>query len=475
MNVYVNRGDLPLGSMSQAIRVLLVVLAVVPTPAALAAGAESPEAASPPPSPVQPAQTDWSPHAPYAQAGPSPPSRDVWYQAGRGADVMGAGQNVPEWRRQVAENDLWYQRFVASTDRDALDFLDVVGIDSGFAALGWKQGSARRGDEEYAPTWRSEDGATWHSAEPISLPDGARVSRLAMLDGDLFAIGMEGTHLAVWRSSEDGAWHRLRDRPSFAADPPGTGRRFGADISDVAAGHGRIVVSGSYWTLVADPEVEPVIWTSADGRRWRRSYQTLPRPDNGIHELAVTPSGFVGLVGTSQPSDCASGGESSLALTSTDGRSWRRATRRPFGCGVRAITYDTGSGRYYALAEAPDIDGSFVVVLASDDLRTWSEVYRPPRAWEGQPWSPSAWGIDSAGGYLVVVGDASWGGGRDGGTVWTLVSTDGDTWQLTADWPQGDGRFDEVQGWAVGEPRLVVATGAGVWYADLADLETEPA
>lgn len=362
----------------------------------------------------------------------------------------------------------WQQ--AQSSDGSTLSFQDIVATDEGFVALGWRQGSTRRGDDVIAPTWRSDDGATWHPAEPIQLADGARVSRLTALDDELYAVGMDGTHLVVWRSSKDGAWRRLRDRRSFAANPPGTGRRFGASVIDVATGHGRIVVSGDYWTLVADPQVESVLWTSTDGRRWRRSYETLPPPDNGIHGLAITPSGFIGLVATNRPTDCANGSPSSLVMSSSNGRSWRRASRRAFGCSVRAITYDAGSGRYSALAEAADVDGSFAVVLASDDLRTWSEVYRPLTTWEGQPWSPSASGIDSAAGGVVVVGDADWEGDRDGSTVWVSVSTDGVTWQSSVDWPHGDGVREGIESWAMDESRLVVDAGVGVWYADLVDL-----
>ncbi len=368
-------------------------------------------------------------------------------------------------------SDSWQQ--ARSSDGSTLAFADIVATDEGFVALGWRQGSARRGEDVFAPTWRSADGATWHPGEPIPLPDGARTNQLVALGDELYAVGMDGTHLAVWRSTESGAWHRLKDRASFAANPPGTGRRFGADITDVVAGHGRIVVSGDYWTLVADPEVDPVVWSSTDGRRWRRSHETLPPPDNGIHDLAVTPSGFIGLVGTNAPTDCANGSERSLILRSTDGRSWERSTRRAFGCGASDVIFEPVSGRTYALGDAPDVDGISAVVLASDDLRTWSEVYRPPSEWEGQPWSPSAQGIESVGGTVVIVGDASWGGDRDGGTVWAAVSTDGETWQLSADWPQGDGMREELESWAVDGSRLVVDAGIGIWYTDLA--EPDPA
>ena len=364
-------------------------------------------------------------------------------------------------------SDPWQQ--ARSSDGSTLAFADIVATDEGFVALGWRQGSMRRGDDVLAPTWRSADGANWHPAESISLPDGAQANRLALLDGELYAVGMDGTHLAVWRSTGGGAWHRLKDRASFAANPPGTGRRFGADLRDVVTGHGRIVISGDYWTLVADPEVDSVLWTSTDGRRWRRSYATRPPADRGISDLAVTPSGFIGLVVTNAPTDCANGSERSLILRSTDGRSWLRATRRAFGCGVSDVIYEPLNGRTYALGDAPDVDDAFAVVLASDDLRTWTEVYRPPSEWDGQPWSPSASDVISVGGTVVVVGTASWQGDRDGGTVWAAVSTDGETWQLSADWPQGDGTREELESWAVDGSRLVVDAGVGVWYADLVD------
>ncbi len=371
--------------------------------------------------------------------------------------------------RSLAPPAGWHQ--AASSGKDALDFQDVVTFDGGYAALGWREGSRGRGQDVVAPTWRSDDGSTWHPAGPIPLTGGSRASRLGVLDDDLYALGMAGTHLAVWRLSKDGSWHRLKDRPAFSANPPGTGRRFGADIRDLALGHGRMVVSGEYWTLVADPEVEPVVWTSTDGRHWRHSPSDLPPLDNVIRDLAAAPSGFIGLVGsTNRTTPCITGAERGLTLTSIGGRSWRRATRKSFGCDVREMTYDAGSRRYYALAQAPDDEDTVAVILASDDLRTWTEVYRPPSTLDGQSWAPRGAGLDSAGGYIVVVGNASWGGDRDGGTVWAAVSADGDTWQLTADWMHGDGVRDEIEGWGMSSARVVVDSGTGVWFADLADV-----
>ncbi len=356
-----------------------------------------------------------------------------------------------------------------STDGARLGFSDITTWGDGFAALGGPQGSRWRGDAVTVPVWLSDDGADWREAGSISLPQKRmHVSHIVELDGALYAIGTEGRRLVAWRSPDGEWWRRFSRRASFAANPPGTGNRFFADISDVVAGHGQLVVSGDYATRDVDPSVEPVIWTYDSERRWQRTYPTLPPPDNAVWDLGVLPRSFIGIVDTNRPIDCIHGDSANRLLSSRDGREWERVKGARPMCGLRDITFDVLSARYYAIANAGVRDGTDVV-LASEDLRAWEEVYRLPDALEGAGWSPGALGIESAGGGVIAMGGAEW-NDRDGGTVWVATSPDGEEWELHADWPS-DAESDFGFGsWAVGTERAVLGIGTTAWYANLDDL-----
>lgn len=366
----------------------------------------------------------------------------------------------------VTASNLWQPAAAVDGTRVGLRRLTTWG--DGFAALGWQQGARWRGEEVTVPVWLSDDGAEWRATGSITLPRSrTRALEIVEFDGKLFIIGTEGRRLVVWRSPDGEWWRRLRGRASFEANPPGTGNRFFTDISDVVAGHGQLVVSGDYWTRDPDPTVEPVIWTTDEGRRWQRTYPTLPPPDNAVWNVAVLPRSFIGIVGTNAPIDCLYGDPANRLLGSDDGREWTRVKGAKPMCGLQDITFDVVSARYYVLANAA-VDDATDVVLASEDLRTWEEVYRPPETWAGEGWAPGAMGIESAGGGIVVVGEAEW-DDRDGGTVWVATSSDGEEWDLHADW-MAEGEGSEIRAWSVGDERVVISLNASTWYADLDDL-----
>lgn len=367
-----------------------------------------------------------------------------------------------------------WQRASSSPGPD-FGFTDIERWDGGFAAIGWQSGPATEPDEITVPVWLSVDGTAWYAARgAIPLPNRrARVSQLVAYRGGLLAVGAAGNRLAVWRSGDGGSWPRLDDRPALAAAPSRDLSRYAADIWDAVGGHGRVVVSGSYWTRDVDPSVDSQVWTSRDGRRWQRELPALPPPDNGIIGLAAAPRGFVGLSSTNRRVDC-DNADGNVPVRSRDGRTWRAVREARLVCGLRSITYHEPTGRYYGAGETPA--GDAVIVFASDDLRSWEEVYRLPSEFEGSPWRTTTGDIDSAGDAIVVVGEAEWEGGeRDGATVWALVSDDGHDWVLTADWLGIDAEGRTLDAWAMDADRVVVASGREVWYADLLDLGIEAA
>lgn len=370
-------------------------------------------------------------------------------------------------------SDAW-QRASSSPGPD-FGFTDIERWDAGFVAIGWRSGPATEPDEITVPVWLSVDGSTWYAARgAIRLPDRrSQVSQLVAYRGGLLAVGTAGNRLAVWRSGDGGPWQRLDDRPAFVAAPSRELSRYAADTSDAVGGHGRVVVSGSYWTRDVDPSVDSQVWTTRDGGRWQRELPELPSPDNGIFGLAVAPRGFVGLSSTNRRVDC-DNADGNVPVRSPDGRTWRAVRGVQLVCGLRSITYHEPTGRYYGAGETPA--GDAVIVFASDDLRSWEEVYRLPSEFEGRPWRATMGDIDSVGDAIVVVGDAEWEGGeRDGGTVWALASDDGHDWVLTADWFESDADGQELAAWAMDAERVVVASGREVWYADLMDLGIDPA
>lgn len=123
-----------------------------------------------------------------------------------------------------------------------------------------------------------------------------------------------------------------------------------ADIGD-------LVVRGDIWVAVGTVQGHPVagqpldmaIWRSSDGLVWREAYRTRSHGDGSTTgHLTGTADGF-SVVGTV----CRNQACQPMALSSSDGRKWRPASRPPAGLDVRGSPRGAVSG----VVNLPDASG----------------------------------------------------------------------------------------------------------------------
>lgn len=239
------------------------------------------------------------------------------------------------------------------------------GTPSGLAAI--VQGAAA-GQRGARTVLRSADGRTWQAGGTIPAP--VRGSGLTVADGKINVSGRQGDDgylFGVDLRTVPGAVHPERSVRSLAAGP-------GASVA------------------VGSTNGNAAIWTSPDGRAWRRA--GFPATAGLLTDAVRGGSGWlaVGRVSGTSPGP--------LALTSQDGLTWQRPV---FPAGPPPVAAATGPSGYVAVGTG--------VAWRSADLRTWSRV-----GLDGAPADVAATGR----GYAAV------GGRGKVPAAWT--SPDGLTW-----------------------------------------------
>ena len=375
--------------------------------------------------------------------------------------VLALTETPPAPSASPSAEDAWHLANVE--DPAPLGLREIVAWDHGFAALGWPRNAAMDDQGRTVPVWLSEDGATWRRSEqPIRLPSRTAIAmELAALDGDLLAFGSDGRRLLVWRSDDGQRWRRLSDRP--ALDGKGIPRDLPyLGVMGAATANGRVVVSGQYG---APGDTAPIgrVWSSRDGRSWRF---TTPDTPGGwpIYGLEAGPDGFLGMALDARGCHDVGG----ASVRSGDGLDWERATRARRVCGLQAVVYDEHTDAFYATT----FENQHGAVLRSEDRRSWEEVHELSTELDGRSLTLVPYALHAADGVIAVLGEGSTIDAEDNTIdhAFAAVSADGEDWHTTVDWPatSADHRAS-----ALGHDRLVVATGSGLWYVDLADLGVE--
>jgi hypothetical protein len=178
--------------------------------------------------------------------------------------------------------------------------------------------------------WHSTDGRTWARAQ-VGTPALARMSAVAARPGAIVAIGdgrvvvnsaatgadQSVNQMYAWFSSDGNAWSQvvLPDSSGFI---PSAITSWGGGFAAIAQLDG-ITLSSS-------------VWTSADGRTWRKSPQDFAR---------FTPTAMAGFggrlvaVGNHQDPQSTAAGFVPASWSSTDGRTWveSRASARQVATG----------------------------------------------------------------------------------------------------------------------------------------------
>ncbi|MGR6321030.1 hypothetical protein Q2K19_20615 [Micromonospora soli] len=252
-------------------------LAVLGVLVVLLAGCRSAGRAEPAPEPVRPA---WQPVT--LPVPPGPPGRLAlrdatacggrWFVVGAVIDLTG-GTRPAAWRS--ADAVTWTPlRPVPRSAYGEENLLTAAGCRDGrLAAVGGKTGGVH-GNPRIS-TWREvADGSLVEvpaEFEVFGGPDAVNVGRIAGGPRGWLISGNRATGAAAWVSPDGADFQLVSAVPGLAADE--AGRPWAADG----------IATPSGWLLVgsllprARTGSDPVVWTSADGRSWRRA--VLPGGD----------------------------------------------------------------------------------------------------------------------------------------------------------------------------------------------------
>lgn len=214
----------------------------------------------------------------------------------------------------------------------------------GFVAGGYKGTEFFSAD---ATAWVSPDGLTWRRANDSADLRGARIWGVAADASGLVAVGQTGPAdalgpAAVWTSADGLAWTRVPDGPVFH---DGRMRAVAAipSIGFVAVGE----------DLAGDTGV---IWLSRDGRTWTRAPAdpSFGRAGIQVRVYAVT-AGPNGVIAAGTIDAGVQYGEAAI-WTSSDGRSWKRVVDGPEFLDTEVTAATVWNDRVVAVGDrgAPD-------------------------------------------------------------------------------------------------------------------------
>ncbi|MGI9628156.1 MAG: WD40/YVTN/BNR-like repeat-containing protein [Longimicrobiales bacterium] len=275
----------------------------------------------------------------------------------------------------------------------------AVGTDAGNACQPVFCGATREGS---AAVWTSVDGSTWtrvpHSESVFGGPGGQEMWDVTTWEGGFVAVGVDtqtpepGITLhppqiaAVWTSPDGVSWSRVQHDVSVFG---GSGRQ---EMWSVAASESGIVAAGFDEEGPMNGSAEnQAIWVSRDGAAWT---QVPPGFGTGtMHELAATPTGFIG-VGES---------EGAAVWTSADGVSWTLFSGSPVDAHDSYMTSIAVTNSAY-VATGADSDRR-AAVWTSADRETWTRIAGDPNLFA----SNVEKGLDIAGSQagIVAVGNNS--------------------------------------------------------------------
>ncbi|MGC5018012.1 hypothetical protein [Micromonospora sp. DT47] len=254
------------------------VLAVLGVLAALLAGCDpAAEPAGDTPRPLRPAWQELTLPAPPGPAG-RPLLRDAvacagrWYATGGVADAAG-GTRPAAWTS--VDGTTWTSVPIAADSfYGRQNVLYAAGCrDGALAAIGAKVGGAH-GYPRVSTWWQRPDGGLIEVSaafETYGGPKAVNVSRLAGGPAGWLIVGNRSSGAASWVSPDAADFALVEGAPELASDGRGVSWAFDA----VGVPQGWLAVGGVLPAGRIDRD--PVVWSSADGRAWRRT--ALPGTD----------------------------------------------------------------------------------------------------------------------------------------------------------------------------------------------------
>lgn len=227
---------------------------------------------------------------------------------------------------------------------------------------------------------------------PMSFPDvvdeGWSVSRLVVFRDRLYAVGVVGGDLRVWRSDSGVGWSPIDVGDASGGTGPTTssGRRVVVGATATAE---RMVVMNGAWSYAGEGAI--VTWTSTDGDTMTRAVPT--GLEGGlVADLSHGPAGFL-----VRSCLCSGPVERWLLKTSTDGITWDQAGEVPvlsYG-----VAYDGATQRYLAATlDIRENEDTLAALDASTDGTSWSRVTTAPGVDSNQV------AVAVSGGTIVLLG-----------------------------------------------------------------------
>lgn len=292
----------------------------------------------------------------------------------------------------------------------------VVGVDGTIVAVGYDGA----GEDGNAAVWRSSNGTRWTLAgsEALGGSGGQRLEDVAIIDGELVAVGWESSggdvDPAVWTSSDAATWRRLDAVTSGLHE---TGKQAMRTVIEappglVAVGHDNSTGS-----------IDAAVWTSADGTTWLRQTSTFFGGRGHDDMVGMTAFGeelvVVGF-GTTEA------GDRDAAVWVESGGLWNRIEDGSLGGdgnqqmtavlaagpGLVAVGFDASRG---------DQDAA---VWTSTDGRDWERA--PTAAIFDRPGAQTMYTLVQVGSALVAGGSSDTPAGDTDGAIW--LSADGTSW-----------------------------------------------
>jgi hypothetical protein len=295
--------------------------------------------------------------------------------------------------------------------------------------------------------WTSPDGLAWTEVRhPFGRKRSPIVQRLVPFGDVLVAVGSQGRRLVVWTSRDGRRWRRVPDAPAFGSGGVPSHHGYALAIAGAAATPERIEVVGTY-RLVSGPTYTR-IWTSTDGRQWQRDTWTGADPTN-LTDLSGSTDRFTALVGQR---NAETGDWVRLAATSPDGRAWTVLGPAPTEHADR-IAWSPEHGAYLVAGgqDLDDVGSEAPSVWSSPDGDAWTLRGQGPPA--GQRLGKMSVLVE--GSTVLLSGIANGPPPDDDPWAWTLTSTDLSTWELSAGWPDLDPRSGEMVSFAMAGDRIV--------------------
>ncbi|MBX7264616.1 hypothetical protein KIF24_00100 [Micromonospora sp. Llam7] len=198
-----------------------------------------------------------------------------WYAAGAVAEDSGdtrpavwSSRDGAVWTPVPVVADSYYGR------RSVL--FSIACRDGAVAAVGGKVGGAH-GNPRVSTWWQRGDGTLVEVAASFELYGGPRavnVSRLAAGPAGWLIVGNRSSGAAAWVSPDAAEFTLVEGAPELSTDEQGVTWAFDA----LGGPAGWLAVGGVL--LPGRIDRDPVVWTSADGRDWRRTVL----PGTGEHE-----------------------------------------------------------------------------------------------------------------------------------------------------------------------------------------------